>query len=146
MISSDVGSSSSSSNSSFAPLLSYDRLEDEQSMFMHEMLDFLQRCRDAPAPAPAPRPGSNSDSSSDSSSNSGCSSADEQEPAQKKQASEPATVASRAAGFWAQLDSNGGCFRCPEWMKLAELVLVIVPCFVEDERMFSEVFEEPSAQ
>eukprot|EP00983_Pelagomonas_calceolata_P081797 1155703-Pelagomonas_calceolata.AAC.1 len=60
----------------------------------------------SPASAPAPKPDNMSDSSSDSSdsslSNSGCSSADEQEPAQKngmKQASEPATVASKAAEF-----------------------------------------------
>eukprot|EP00983_Pelagomonas_calceolata_P008652 282354-Pelagomonas_calceolata.AAC.4 len=42
------------------------------------------------------------------------SSADEQEPAQKKQASEPAPV----------VDS----FRCPEWIKLAELCLKSPQC------------------
>ena len=130
-------SSSSSSSSSVSPLLSYDKLEDEQCLFMHEMLHFLQRSSKAPAPAPAPRPGNNSDSSSDSSSDSGCSSAGEEEPARKEQAAEPATVASRAAEFWAKLESTGGCFRCAEWMKLAELVLVMVPGSVEDERMFS---------
>lgn len=72
-----------------------------------------------------------------SSSYSGCSNADKLEPVSKKQASEPATVASNAAEFWAQLESKGGCFRCPEWLKLAELVLVMVPDSVEDERMCS---------
>eukprot|EP00983_Pelagomonas_calceolata_P090429 1157419-Pelagomonas_calceolata.AAC.5 len=32
---------------------------------------------------------------------------------------------------------KGGCFRRPEWMMLAELVLVMVPGPVEDERIFS---------
>eukprot|EP00983_Pelagomonas_calceolata_P076152 1153296-Pelagomonas_calceolata.AAC.1 len=63
------------------------------------MLDFLQHHSKSLTPAPAPKPNSMSDSSSgggeSSLSDSGCSSADEQEPAQKKQASEPATVASR---------------------------------------------------
>eukprot|EP00983_Pelagomonas_calceolata_P082766 1156014-Pelagomonas_calceolata.AAC.1 len=47
-----------------------------------------------------------------------------------------ATVASKAAEFWAQLQSKGGCFKCPQWMKLAELVLVMVSGSAEDERMF----------
>eukprot|EP00983_Pelagomonas_calceolata_P023663 744905-Pelagomonas_calceolata.AAC.3 len=115
---------------------------------------------------------SSSDCSDSSLSDNGCSSADEQEPARKKQASEPATVArkkrkttqkscespppqsykeekangdlegywkhpvaSKAAEFWAQLESKGGCFKCPEWIKLAELV--VMPGSVEDGRKFS---------
>eukprot|EP00983_Pelagomonas_calceolata_P084446 1156361-Pelagomonas_calceolata.AAC.7 len=78
--------------------------------------------------------GKNVNGVSDSSSNSGCS---KRAGAKTEEASlEPATVASRAAEFWAQLKSNGGCFRRPEWMKLAELVLVMVPGSVQDERMF----------
>eukprot|EP00983_Pelagomonas_calceolata_P003110 102039-Pelagomonas_calceolata.AAC.5 len=67
-----------------------------------------------------------SDSSSDSSdsSMSKFSSTYEQESARTKQ--EPATVASRAVEFWALLESKGGYYRCPEWMKLAELALVVV--------------------
>eukprot|EP00983_Pelagomonas_calceolata_P109909 1159611-Pelagomonas_calceolata.AAC.8 len=103
---------------------------------MHETLDFLRHC--SKSPTPAPKPNSMSDGSSDSSiSVSGCSTTDEQGPERKKQASEPATVASKAAEFWAQLESKGDCFRCPEWMKLAELALVMVPGSVEDEHMFS---------
>eukprot|EP00983_Pelagomonas_calceolata_P033294 1043065-Pelagomonas_calceolata.AAC.1 len=67
---------------------------------MHEMLDFLHRHSKQPYPAPAPKANSMSDSSSNSSmSDSGCSSADDQEPARRKQALQPATVASRAAEF-----------------------------------------------
>eukprot|EP00983_Pelagomonas_calceolata_P059951 1146145-Pelagomonas_calceolata.AAC.8 len=79
-----------------------------------------------------------SDRSSDSSiSDSWCSSANEQDSARKKQALEPATMASRAAELWALLESKGVCSRCPEWKKLAELVLVMVSGSVEDEHMFS---------
>eukprot|EP00983_Pelagomonas_calceolata_P072531 1151760-Pelagomonas_calceolata.AAC.9 len=85
----------------------------------------------APTPAPAPEPNIMSDRSindRDSNiSNNGCSSADKQESVRKKQVSEPATVTSRAAEFWALLESKGGCFRCPERMELAELILVMVP-------------------
>eukprot|EP00983_Pelagomonas_calceolata_P040599 1137682-Pelagomonas_calceolata.AAC.7 len=78
-----------------------------------------------------------SDSRDSNVSDSGCSSADEQESARKKQALEPAiAMASRAAEFWALLESKGGCFGCPEWMKLAEFVLVMVPGSVKDEHMF----------
>eukprot|EP00967_Tisochrysis_lutea_P030297 scaffold35555_cov18-Tisochrysis_lutea.AAC.3 len=45
-------SSSSSSSSSIASLLSYDKLEDQQRMFMHEVLYFLQRHSKAPTPPP----------------------------------------------------------------------------------------------
>eukprot|EP00983_Pelagomonas_calceolata_P045480 1139761-Pelagomonas_calceolata.AAC.1 len=54
-----------------------------------------------------------------------------------KEAPEPAKVESTVAEVWAQLESNEGCFRCPEWMKLAELVIVMVPGSVEDEHMVS---------
>eukprot|EP00983_Pelagomonas_calceolata_P079290 1154603-Pelagomonas_calceolata.AAC.4 len=67
-----------------------------------------------------------SDSRDSNVSNSGSSSAGEQESARKKQALEPAiAVASRAAEIWPLLGGKGGCFRCPEWMKLVELVLVM---------------------
>eukprot|EP00983_Pelagomonas_calceolata_P014131 451559-Pelagomonas_calceolata.AAC.2 len=76
---------------------------------MHEMLDFLLRHSKAPTLAPAPYSNSMSDSSDSSPSDSGCSSADEQESARKKQAAEPTTVASRAAEFRALLGvSKGG--------------------------------------
>ena len=39
--------------------------------------------------------------------------------------------------FWRQASSLGGKHRYPEWMKFAEVVLVMVPGSVEDERMFS---------
>jgi len=39
--------------------------------------------------------------------------------------------------FWRQASSLGGLHRYPEWMKFAEVVLVMVPGSVEDERMFS---------
>eukprot|EP00983_Pelagomonas_calceolata_P082891 1156039-Pelagomonas_calceolata.AAC.11 len=57
-----------------------------------------------------------SDSRDSSISDTGCSSSDEQEPAQKKQASEPITVASKALQpeFWARLESKGGNFKCPQ--------------------------------
>eukprot|EP00983_Pelagomonas_calceolata_P042688 1138605-Pelagomonas_calceolata.AAC.2 len=80
---------------------------------------------------------SSSESRDSSISDRGCSSAVEHEPAGRKQAPMPATVARRAAERWALLESEGVCFRCPEWMKLAELVLVVMPGSVEDERMFS---------
>eukprot|EP00967_Tisochrysis_lutea_P148260 scaffold282900_cov19-Tisochrysis_lutea.AAC.1 len=56
----------------------------------------------------------------------GCSSANEHEPARRRQNSVPATLASRAAELWPLLESKGDRFRCPEWTKLAELVLVKV--------------------
>eukprot|EP00983_Pelagomonas_calceolata_P086780 1156832-Pelagomonas_calceolata.AAC.4 len=97
LISNEEGSSSSSS--SVAALLCYDRLEHQKCMYMHKMLDFLQHCSKAPASVFEPNnmSDSSSDSSDSSTSDSGCSSADEQEPTRKKQASEPATVASKAA-------------------------------------------------
>eukprot|EP00983_Pelagomonas_calceolata_P039412 1137172-Pelagomonas_calceolata.AAC.4 len=112
------GAAAAADSSSAASLLIYDKLVDQQCMHIHKMLDLLQRRYKAPTSAPAPKPNSRSDSSSDSSdsfSDSGCS-ADEQESARKKQASEPATLASRAAEFWVLLESKGGSFRCPEWM------------------------------
>eukprot|EP00983_Pelagomonas_calceolata_P113209 1159961-Pelagomonas_calceolata.AAC.10 len=92
------------SSSSVAAFLCYDKLKDQKCMYMHEILDFLQHRSKAPTSAPAPKPNNMSDRSSDSSnsslSNSGCSSADEQEPARKKQALEPATMASKAVEGW----------------------------------------------
>eukprot|EP00983_Pelagomonas_calceolata_P029608 927563-Pelagomonas_calceolata.AAC.8 len=57
---------------------------------------------------------SSSDSSNSSPSDSGCSSTDEHEPSKKLQSLQ----------------------QCPEWIKLAELMLVMVPYSIEDERMF----------
>eukprot|EP00983_Pelagomonas_calceolata_P126038 1161265-Pelagomonas_calceolata.AAC.8 len=118
LVSDEEGSSSSNSSSSgcssVASLLSYDELEDQQRMFMHEMLESLQRRSKAPIPAPAPK--SNSKSDSRDSNRNGCSSADEQESARKKQASESATVASRAAelGHAREQGGNLSIWRCME--------------------------------
>ena len=97
------------------------------------------------APAPAQQRGSSNSSNedSDSSSSSNNSSRDDEsastgQPA-KKQAAEKASVAGSAAEFFAKQCATGARFRYPEWLKLAELVLVLVPGSVEDERVFSSM-------
>jgi len=55
---------------------------------------------------------------------------------------EPVTSARSpsTAEFWQHNASGGGTDCFPEWMLLAELVLVMVPTSVGDERMFSEKY------
>eukprot|EP00983_Pelagomonas_calceolata_P079779 1154864-Pelagomonas_calceolata.AAC.2 len=108
-----------------APLaswLSYERLEDQLCVFMHEMLRYLHRCSSAPVAKPPPLL-PNQAAAVTTAAIMGAAAQTSRSQQKKKQASEPATVASRASQFWAQLESTGGCFRCPEWMKLTELVL-----------------------
>ena len=102
--------------------------------FMHDMLDFVRHHnRSISVTAQTSAQDSNDGSDSDSSSSS---SGEEVQPT-KKRAAKQGSVASIAAMFYVQHSSNGAVFRYPEWLKLAELVLVMVPGSVEDERMFS---------
>jgi hypothetical protein len=42
-----------------------------------------------------------------------------------------------AIDFWGEVTRLGAQYRFGEWVKVAELVMVMVPGSVEDERMFS---------
>ena len=141
-VTSSSGSSSSSTTTTTTvpPPISCDKLDDEKGPFMHDMLYFVRyhnRPISVPAPAPNPDNGSNSDSSRSSSSSGGSSSSSEEVQPTKKRAAKQGSVASIAAKFYVEQCSNGAVFRYPEWLKFAELVLVMVPGSVEDERMFS---------
>ena len=59
-------------------------------------------------------------------------SGNEPEPAQP-----PTPTPLSAKEFWGEATRLGAQYRFGEWVKVAELVMVMVPGSVEDERMFS---------
>jgi hypothetical protein len=59
---------------------------------------------------------------------------DEEDPVSEQATTKQAPTAKE---FWEEACCLGARLRYPEWVKLAELVMVLVPGSVEDERMFS---------
>lgn len=123
-----------SGGTSVAAPLDFDQLQMEALVFLEEMLSFAHKAAaDAADEMEVLAVGSKSDSEDDEEDDTGAWLAKLSKPAGDSQT----TLAQR---FWAHVtDTPSLAAAMSEWVRLAQLVFVMVPGSVEEERMFSSM-------